>query len=107
MVSYLYLCAWQIVIVLKSFILAMISHPGVLARAQQEIDSVVGKDRLPTFEDRDSLPYINGLVHEAIRSQTLHIRPLYTDKSLHFQMEPPCTARFEHNSNPTRQIKTS
>ena len=79
----------------------MISHPGVLARAQQEIDSVVGKDRLPTFEDRDSLPYINGLVYEALRSQTLDIWSPYTDRSLHFQMEPPCTVRFEHNSNPT------
>lgn len=53
----------------------MISHPDVLARAQQEIDSVVGKDRLPTFEDKDSLPYINALVHEAMRYESFDMQP--------------------------------
>ena len=53
----------------------MISHPDVLTRAQQEIDRVVGKDRLPTFEDKDSLPYINALVHEAMRYETFDMQP--------------------------------
>lgn len=35
----------------------MIKHPEALAKAQKEIDSVVGSDRLPTFADRASLPY--------------------------------------------------
>lgn len=52
----------------------MVTHPEVLARAQKEIDSVVGQDRLPTFEDWGSLPYINGLVYEALRYQTLDIQ---------------------------------
>ena len=39
------------------FLLQMMDHPEVIEKAQQEIDAVVGTDRLPTFEDRASLPY--------------------------------------------------
>ena len=35
----------------------MLFHPAAQRKAQQEIDAVVGQDRLPTFEDRASLPY--------------------------------------------------
>lgn len=35
----------------------MILHPEVLRKAQEEIDSVVGSDRMPIFSDRPSLPY--------------------------------------------------
>jgi hypothetical protein len=37
--------------------MAMVSYPDVLMKAQKEIDSVVGTDRLPTIADRESLPY--------------------------------------------------
>ncbi|KAG2152614.1 cytochrome P450 [Suillus bovinus] len=53
--------------VLKVFFLAMVLHPDVQKRAQEEIDSVVGKERLPTFEDRASLPYIDAIVRETFR----------------------------------------
>lgn len=36
-------------------------YPEVQLRAQAEIDAVVGNDRLPTFSDRESLPYVNAL----------------------------------------------
>lgn len=39
----------QTITVFCHFLLAMILHPEVLAKAQKEIDSVVGTDRLPTF----------------------------------------------------------
>jgi hypothetical protein len=39
------------------FILAMLLNPDAQARAQAEIDLIVGTERLPTFEDRPSLPY--------------------------------------------------
>ncbi|OAX32366.1 cytochrome P450, partial [Rhizopogon vinicolor AM-OR11-026] len=41
------------VIAITSFILAMMLYPEVQKRAQAEIDSVVGQDRFPNFEDRD------------------------------------------------------
>lgn len=39
----------------------------VQKKAQQEIDSVIGLDRLPTFEDLPQLPYINAVVTEVLR----------------------------------------
>lgn len=54
-------------VALQTFVLAMVSRPDVISRAQREADSVMGQDRLLTFEDRDSLPYINGIVHEVLR----------------------------------------
>ncbi|KAG6895872.1 hypothetical protein C0992_011872, partial [Termitomyces sp. T32_za158] len=42
---------------ISHFLLAMMGHPEVLAKAQKEIDSVVGSQRLPDFTDRPNLPY--------------------------------------------------
>lgn len=44
------------------FFLLMIRHPDVCVKAQEELDRVVGRDRLPNFEDRTSLPYCEALV---------------------------------------------
>ncbi|KAK7052512.1 cytochrome P450 [Favolaschia claudopus] len=49
------------------FLLAMVLHPAALAKAQKEIDSVVGHDRLPTFSDRASLPFVEALLNEVYR----------------------------------------
>lgn len=45
----------------------MTVYPEAQHRAQQEIDSVVGRDRLPTVADRDNLPYIEAVVKEVLR----------------------------------------
>ncbi|KAG1784812.1 cytochrome P450 [Suillus plorans] len=55
--------------VLMVFALAMVSHPNVQKRAQAEIDSVVGRNRLPAFEDRASLPYVESVLRETLRWQ--------------------------------------
>ena len=55
------------VITLTVFTLAMIMFPHVQRKAQEEIDRVIGTDRLPNFEDCEKLPYINALVKEATR----------------------------------------
>ncbi|KAK8143147.1 hypothetical protein G3M48_007628 [Beauveria asiatica] len=52
---------------LTAFTAAMIMFPEVQQKAQDEIDRVVGSERLPTFADRESLPYIDALVKEASR----------------------------------------
>ncbi|KAG2046503.1 cytochrome P450 [Suillus hirtellus] len=54
---------------LMVFFLAMVLYPEAQKRAQAEIESVVGKERLPTFEDRASLPYIDAVVRETWRWQ--------------------------------------
>ncbi|KIJ46528.1 hypothetical protein M422DRAFT_134348, partial [Sphaerobolus stellatus SS14] len=53
-----------------SFFLAMTLYPDVQAKAQAELDRVVGNDRLPTFSDRENLPYINACVKEVFRWNT-------------------------------------
>ena len=47
--------------------LNMVLHPEVQGKAWAEIDSVVGKDRLPTFADKDKLPYVEHIVQETLR----------------------------------------
>ncbi|KAF9227082.1 cytochrome P450 [Gyrodon lividus] len=56
-----------IVSAIYAFFLAMTIHPDVFKKAQREVDAVVGSERLPTFEDRDSLPYINAICKEVLR----------------------------------------
>ncbi|EGN97613.1 hypothetical protein SERLA73DRAFT_75279 [Serpula lacrymans var. lacrymans S7.3] len=51
------------------FVLAMVLYPHVQVRAQAEIDSFIGKERLPTFDDRHSLPYVEAVVRETLRWQ--------------------------------------
>ncbi|KAG2032312.1 cytochrome P450 [Suillus americanus] len=50
-----------------SLFLAMTLFPDVQKKAQAEIDAVVGPGRLPTFADRDYLPYTEALVKEVLR----------------------------------------
>jgi len=50
---------------LASYVLAACLYPEVQARAQSEIDAVVGRDRLPSFDDRSNLPYTNAVFKEA------------------------------------------
>jgi len=47
----------QTVATVSNFLLAMIEHPEVLAKAREEVDRVVGTERLPSFTDREYLPY--------------------------------------------------
>lgn len=50
-----------------AFFLAMSMFPDVQRKAQEEIDLVVGTTRLPSANDRESLPYVNAVLEEALR----------------------------------------
>ena len=52
---------------MQTIFLAMALHPEVQKKAQAEIDAVVGLNRLPDFEDRPFLPFINAVVKESMR----------------------------------------
>ncbi|KAF9766890.1 hypothetical protein IL306_000642 [Fusarium sp. DS 682] len=52
---------------IRGFVLAMLLFPDVQKKAQQEIDNIIGTDRLPHFDDRDNLPYVNALIKETLR----------------------------------------
>ncbi|KIW96532.1 uncharacterized protein Z519_03601 [Cladophialophora bantiana CBS 173.52] len=52
---------------LEVFTLAMLLYPEVMRKGQAELDSVLGSTQLPTFEDKDSLPYIDAIIKETLR----------------------------------------
>ncbi|KAH9846771.1 cytochrome P450, partial [Lenzites betulinus] len=43
-------------------IMAMALYPDALRKAQAELDRVVGTERMPTIDDRGSLPYVNAVI---------------------------------------------
>ena len=45
----------------------MVLNPQAMKKAQDELDRVVGEDRLPEFSDRANLPYIDAVVKELLR----------------------------------------
>ncbi|KAF8121767.1 cytochrome P450 [Boletus edulis] len=65
------------------FVLAMMRYPEVQERAQKEIDAVIGTHRLPNFDDRSSLPYIDAVLRETLRWHPVFplCLPHYTTKS--------------------------
>jgi cytochrome P450 len=52
---------------MKFFVLAMLLYPDTQQKAQNELDTVIGRDRFPTFEDRPSLPFIDAICKEVLR----------------------------------------
>ncbi|KAK0469621.1 cytochrome P450, partial [Desarmillaria tabescens] len=61
------LIAAKTVSVVLAVILAFLLYPEVQAKAQAELDAVVGSTRLPNFNDRPQLPYIDAILLEALR----------------------------------------
>ena len=53
--------------VLMTFFLMMVVNPAAQEKAQAQIDAVVGKDRLPTMDDRPLLPLIDAIFRETLR----------------------------------------
>ena len=52
---------------MSAFFLAMTLFPEAQEKAQAEIDAVIGTDRLPTYTDRESLPFVEAVVKEVLR----------------------------------------
>ena len=53
------------------FVLCMVLNPDVQKRARQELDRVIGRDRLPSLSDRGKLPCIGRIFHETVRQVQL------------------------------------
>ncbi|KAF8209020.1 cytochrome P450 [Mycena galopus ATCC 62051] len=51
---------------LGTFVLTMLANPE-FKKAQTEIDSVIGDNDLPDFQDEEALPYLSALVKEVLR----------------------------------------
>ncbi|QRV90769.1 cytochrome P450 family protein [Ceratobasidium sp. AG-Ba] len=52
---------------LSTFMLLMVLFPEKQHKAQQELDVVLGRGRLPELNDQESLPYVKALVTEVLR----------------------------------------
>jgi cytochrome P450 len=52
---------------LYGFIQALLIWPEVQKKVQDEIDQVVGHDRLPTIDDYTKLPYVRCCIKESLR----------------------------------------
>ena len=52
---------------MMSFVLAMVRHPGWFEKIQEEIDRVVGPNRLPDFSDIPQLPLMRACFKETMR----------------------------------------
>ncbi|KAF8263089.1 cytochrome P450 [Lactarius quietus] len=48
-------------------LVAVLAYPDIAERIQEELDNVVGRDRLPTFDDERSLPYLGAFIKEVTR----------------------------------------
>ncbi len=51
---------------ISTIFLMMVKYPKVQESVQHELDAVLS-GRLPTFKDREDLPYLNATIKEAMR----------------------------------------
>ena len=45
----------------------MVLHPDIQKKAQDELDRVIGRNNLPSFNDRPNLPYVEAVCKECMR----------------------------------------
>lgn len=50
-----------------TFFLMMVLHPAIQEKAHVQIDTEVGRDRLPAMKDRPLLPFIDAILRETLR----------------------------------------
>ncbi|KXN85011.1 O-methylsterigmatocystin oxidoreductase [Leucoagaricus sp. SymC.cos] len=86
---------------IMTFILAMLLHPDVQHKAQREVDTVVGPDRLPDFTDMPHLTYLSAVVKEVLRWNTpapLGIPHMTTDEDVYMGYYIPKNTTILANS---------
>ncbi len=50
-----------------SFFVAILLYPDIQKKGRDELDSAIGRERLPSFEDRPRLPFIGAVCKEILR----------------------------------------
>ncbi|ELU36494.1 cytochrome P450 [Rhizoctonia solani AG-1 IA] len=77
---------------ISTFFVAMLHYPEAQRLAQKEIEETLGKDILPTFKDRASLPYVEALFKEVMRWKP--IAPIGIPHRLGSQTDDEYEGRF-------------
>lgn len=73
----------------------MLMNPAAQDQAQEEIDSVIGNDRLPTFDDEPNLPFVSALSKEVFRWQQAAPFGKLSPRMLFINiLTPPCPTAF-------------
>jgi len=62
-----FLTGYETTFATLNFVYLMIVHPGAQQKAQEELERVLGRNRLPNLDDRELLPYTSALVKEVLR----------------------------------------
>lgn len=71
----------------------MVLYPEVQRKAQEEIDGLLGRKRLPTLADRASMPYTEALVTELLRWAP----PVPLSSYLSFYLVDKCRTKTGHS----------
>jgi cytochrome P450 len=45
----------------------MLLHPDIQKKAQEELDVVIGPEKLPEFSDKTRTPYLSAVLKEVLR----------------------------------------
>uniref|UniRef100_A0A4W5MGI1 Cytochrome P450 2F3-like n=1 Tax=Hucho hucho TaxID=62062 RepID=A0A4W5MGI1_9TELE len=72
---------------LRYALIVLIKYPNIQEHMQQEIDTVIGRQRIPQMEDRKSLPFTDAVIHEVHRFLDIvpFNLPHYATKNISFR----------------------
>ncbi|XP_014370851.2 probable cytochrome P450 304a1 [Papilio machaon] len=69
--DYMFPAASAVQALLTMLVDRLLLHPEVQDKVHEEIDRVVGRDRMPTLDDRKNMPYTEACIREALRMDTI------------------------------------
>lgn len=53
--------------IMQWMLLLLVKYPALQTKLQEQIDKVVGRDRLPSMEDKSNLAYLDAFIYETMR----------------------------------------
>ncbi|GBP37968.1 Probable cytochrome P450 304a1 [Eumeta japonica] len=69
--DYTFPTATAVQMTLTMLVERILYQPGLQERIHEEIDRVVGRDRLPTIDDRNNMPFLEGCLREMMRIEPI------------------------------------